>query len=85
MNTPELDKQHAVIESGESETLTRFYDWMQESGYVIAEYREYDEYDDPRLTPVRRGPERLFADFFEIDLDKIDAEQRALLDELRGA
>lgn len=37
-----------------------------------------------RLTPLNQGPERLFARFFGIDLDKIEAERRAILEAIRA-
>ena len=83
--TPELDKQSAVIKSGASDTLTEFFDWLAENDYEIAEWRRYEEYRDMQLTPIHLRPEQLFADFFGIDLDKIESERRAILEELRNA
>jgi hypothetical protein len=84
INTPELDKQHAVIESGEADTLTRFVDWLRdEKEFVIAEWVKYDEYEDTKLTPIHARIEELFAEFFGIDLNKIEQERRAILEELR--
>jgi hypothetical protein len=81
--TPELEKQHDVIESGASQTLTDFYDWLCEKGFVIAEYVKFEEYRDKQLVPTFVRPEKLFADFFDIDLDKIESERRAILEVLR--
>ena len=77
----ELEKQHAVIESGESDTLTNFYDWLAEQGYEITEWDD----DQREYRPISLRPEQLFADFFGIDLDKIETERRAILETLRGA
>jgi hypothetical protein len=38
---------------------------------------------EPRFVPDHRDRERLMADYFGIDLDKIDTEKRAILDFLR--
>ncbi len=84
MDTPELDKQHAIIESGEADTITRFYDWLVNNGYVIAVYVNSGYYDDPRLFPAYKRPEELFADFFGIDLDKIEIERNAILERLHN-
>jgi hypothetical protein len=88
MNTPELDKQHTIIESGEADTLGRFYDWLHERGYHIAQYMTFEEpeFDGEyqQLVPIREAPEQLFAKFFGIDLNKIEAERRAILDEIRA-
>lgn len=78
--TPELDKQHAVIESGASDTLTEFYDWLGERGLIIAEWSEIWQ----EWIPVSTSGNQLFADFFGIDLDKIESERRAILEELRS-
>ena len=87
--TPELDKQMAVIESGARDTLTDFIDWLSAKEYVIAEHVEHewwDEYDnfDTILAPVHIRPEKLFGEFFGIDLDLIESERRAILDEWRN-
>jgi hypothetical protein len=76
--TPELDKQRAVIESGASNTLTEFYDWLRDNGYQLAKWGEND-----RLYGIAVRPEQLFADFFGIDPYKIELERRAILDALR--
>ena len=85
--TSELDKQWKVIESGEADTLTRFFDWLLERGYTIGSWESVESlnfdssYDE--FQPLRIQPEQLFADFFGIDLDRIEVERRALLDALR--
>lgn len=84
--TPELDKQLEVIHSGRSTTVQEFYDWLvTERSIVLCTYREWDEYDEPQLTPCYISPEQLLADFFGIDRDKIEQERRALLDHIREA
>lgn len=45
----------------------------------------YVERIEPRMFPVNRGITNLLADFFDIDLDKIEVEKRAMLDHLRAA
>lgn len=82
--TPELDKQHAVIESGAAGTLGDFYDWLGENGYVIAKYVTYEGWREKQLAPAHAQPEQLLADFFGIDRDKIESERRAILEELRS-
>jgi hypothetical protein len=41
--------------------------------------------ENPVFQPVYGSKEQLLADYFEIDLDKIETERRALLDALRKA
>jgi hypothetical protein len=91
METPELDHQLAIINSGESHTLTRFFDWLDKKGYYIAEWVELlDENDDGTLIEdsflmrVTTPLEYLLAEFFSIDLNKIEEERRAILEELRN-
>jgi nucleoside-specific outer membrane channel protein Tsx len=82
--TPELDKQRAVIESGASETVGDFYNWLDEKGYVLARW-EVDGNENDYLGFVHINPQQLLAEFFGIDLDKIESERRAILEELRSA
>lgn len=76
--TPELDRQSAIIASGQAETAQAFYDWLQEKGYRLCRLDEDDQY-----WPAWEVPEQLLADFFGIDRNKIEVERRALLEELR--
>lgn len=99
ISTPELDKMGLVQDK--SQAIGEFLEWLQNTkGYTLAEYRhvnvdgedidddEYEEsrrqYED-RLFPVRRQIEQLLAEYFEIDLDKVEAEKRTILDALRRA
>lgn len=85
--TPELDKQSQIIDSGDTAVVQDFLDWLTSRGYVIAEWAEtHQTLTEPveTLQPLYSGPEQLMADYFEIDLDKIDAERRSLLDYLRS-
>lgn len=83
--TPELDKQLAIIESGEAKTVQDFLDWLrQEQGYVLAKYTKVDGYRDEQLVDHYPQPEKLMADFFGIDQNKIEQERRAILDALSG-
>ena len=83
-DTPELDFQHLIIESGQSDLLAKFYDWLIEKDYYICYRDEGDKYDDGGYYPISSSPEKLFADFFGIDLNKIEEERRAILEELRN-
>jgi len=75
-DTPELDYQHLIIESGQSELLAKFYDWLIEQGY------RFGQWVDEEFLAIHINPEKLFADFFGVDLNKIEQERRAILDEL---
>lgn len=83
VETPELDRQAEIIESGKADLLAEFYDWLIEQGYTLCEPvpNSLHGYYAPASYG---GPEQLLADFFGIDRDKIEAERRALLDALRS-
>lgn len=44
----------------------------------------FEEYELTTWMPERRGIQQLLAEFFNIDLAKVDVEQRALLAAIRG-
>lgn len=67
--TPELDKMHEVHDR--SQTIGEFLDT---SGYVLAEYDKYDE-----LVPTSKSIEQILAEHFGIDLNKVEQERRTLL------
>jgi hypothetical protein len=70
--TPELDKQAALIATGETNTVQRFLDWLFDEQNLVLE-------PDPG-----RSREQLMADFFGLDLRKIETERRAVLDAIRA-
>lgn len=82
--TPELDKRGEIISSGKAEMVQEFIDWLlDEKGLELARWEQGDFSDS--LRPYHFGTrEQLMADFFGIDLKKIDEEQRALLEAIRS-
>ena len=93
IKTPELEKQRAARDQG-SQKIGEFLEWCAEQGWGLMYYptlREAypDRYedDDPKGDETCHEPllvsktmEQLLADFFEIDLKKVEEERRALLD-----
>lgn len=75
--TPELDKMKAV--QAESQTIGAFLDHMSTSGMSLACFDQYGE----NLHFVRKSIEQILADYFEIDLVKVEKERRAILDAIR--
>ena len=72
----ECEKLSAVQD--DAAVLTRFVDWLDSNGMELARWEE------DRLVPLSGGYQRLFARFFDIDLDKVEAERRVMLNELRS-
>jgi hypothetical protein len=88
--TPELDRQNEIIKSGKAGTIQDFIDWLRdEKHYVLARYVPDEErFDGDRIfgdqpVAVHVPPLELMADFFGIDLNKIDQERRAILEEIQ--
>lgn len=77
---PEHTKQRAVL--NDAEIIGSFLDGTQ---YVLAEYHQPDGYSEAHLFPVTKPVEQVLADYFGIDLGKIEAERRAMLDAIRTA
>lgn len=77
---PEHTRQATVLD--EAEAIGRFLD---ESGYILAEYREIKGYREEHLMPVSTSVHVILARYFGIDLDKIEAEKRAMLASLADA
>lgn len=77
-HTPELDRQKQVIDSGEAEMVQQFYDWLHEQGIRLCTLQDAGRIE-PRYMLDGRSPEQLMADYFGIDLTKIEAERRAIL------
>lgn len=84
----ELEKMRLAQKS--SRVLTDFLDWLSENGYAICRWQDYvrhsDELGDYTPScwhPKRNSHEQLLADFFNIDMKKIEEERRALLESIR--
>lgn len=73
---PECAKMAAVQDK--SQAIGAFLDWLSEKGIVLASY-----YEEAELSPYRTNIEQLLAEYFEIDLDKVDKEKQAMIEELR--
>jgi hypothetical protein len=77
---PECDKMIAV--SKESQAIGNFLEWLGEQGILLAEYGT-ERYHRDQLMPKHISIEKLLAEYFEIDLDKVETERRAMLDDFR--
>ncbi len=76
---PECAKLAEV--SGMSQAIGEFLEWMgQDTPIVLAQYGE-----DGDLFMASTNREKLLAEFFEIDLNKVEKERRAMLDSIRKA
>lgn len=79
---PEHDRLKLI--SDKSQTIGAFLEWLNsESGLEICTLIE-GQIDD-RFAPAGISIEKLLAQYFEIDLDKIEKEKRAMLDSIRAA
>jgi hypothetical protein len=76
---PEHEKLKVVQD--QSQQIGNFLDWLSENQLTICNLtsgRIEDQY-----LPTRRNQEELLADYFDIDLQKIESEKRKMLKELR--
>ncbi len=79
-SVPELPKEIMKMHSvkPESQAIGEFLEWLHhEKQWELAEW------ENNSLYPAHYSIEKLLAEFFEIDLDKVDKEKRALLDQVR--
>jgi len=72
---PEHQRMSAV--AGQSQVIGEFLDWLPTIGVVLCEPWEESFYPSGRTTTS------LLAEFFGIDLNKIETEKRAMLAALR--
>jgi hypothetical protein len=79
MNYPECEKLSAIKD--QSQIVGEFLDWLQnEKNVVLCDPTE--SWDHPYV-PISKGSNRLLAEYFKIDLDKIEEEKLAMLEEFR--
>lgn len=80
---PECEKLAAVAD--DSNPIGQFIDWMRSNDLEICELVE-GEFEWGSYEPVylgNSGINRLLAKYFDIDLDKVEQERRALLEWLQ--
>jgi len=77
--TPELDKMKAA--QPQSQAIGAFLDWLfHEKHRRIAGIPEGME----EWQPIGYSIEKLLAEYFQIDLQKVEAERRAILETLQS-
>lgn len=75
---PEHAKQKEVWD--EAQGVGQFIDWLADNGYEIAEW----DADGRRLHGSGKRPDELIAGFYELDLNKLEQEKRAMLAEMQA-
>lgn len=76
---PECKKLSAVRD--ESHKIGEFIDWLHEQGIQLCEWMDYE--DAPaQYAPTTQTSEKLLAKYFDIDLNKVERERRAILEYL---
>lgn len=80
---PEHEKLHRVAE--DSQMIGEFLDvGLPEQGIILAEAVKFQGFSEKQLVPTRKSIQQILAAYFDIDLDKIEAEKRAMLDDIRA-
>jgi hypothetical protein len=74
---PEHEKLQAL--GGKNQTVGDFIEWLGQCGIVLA---EFDKHDD--LRSAHKSRDHLIAEFFELNLSKLEAEKRQMLDDIRA-
>jgi hypothetical protein len=77
---PECEKLAAIKDEGQ--VIGEFLEWLEGKGWFLCEYK--DDYCKGNMPlPVIFNKDRLLAEYFYIDLKKVEAERCALLEEIR--
>lgn len=67
----------------QSQAIGEFLEWcLREKGYALAEWGE-SRMIGTRMMPISYSTEAILAEFFGIDLKKLEAEKLAMLDKMR--
>ncbi len=79
----ECEKLAAV--KGQSQICGEFLAWLNSRGIQLAEFVKDDTVIFPhdRLVLAQTSRDQLLAEFFEIDMDAVEREKRALLEHVR--
>lgn len=78
---PECSK--AVAVQDQSQAIGAFLEWLFDKGLQLARVEDAYGPDHGELVPVYKTITEVLAEYFEIDLKKMETEKRAMLAELR--
>jgi hypothetical protein len=92
LKCPECEKLAKVHE--ESQKIGFFLEWLFYAKGVLCKWHDarkewvdekHDDYfwESQGYYPIRENIDQILADYFEIDMNKIDAERNALLNSIR--
>lgn len=65
--------------------IMEFMDYLSENGYLITEYKKYDDCDEEQIVPVTKSRETLAHECYGIDEKQLEKERQAMLDEMLNA
>jgi hypothetical protein len=81
MNTyPECERMQIV--APESRAIGEFIDWLNYEKHIILATRS-DEEDTGDIQMVHYSMEKLLAEYYDIDLNKVEKERQQMLEEIR--
>ena len=63
-----------------SQAIGEFLEWLDSNGVVLARWNQGSRMDNDELTPIGTTTEKLLAEFFNIDLNKVEKEKQAILE-----
>ncbi|RWR30466.1 hypothetical protein D2T29_12405 [Sinirhodobacter populi] len=81
MDLPEHEKLKAIKPL--SQAIGIFIEWLGQNGMTICSENR-SPYRPDEYVPIQRTTEKLLADHFEIDLNRLAAEKEAMLEEVRA-
>ena len=73
---PECEKLRSV--APKSQIIGEFLDWLMEQGIGFSKYSEKTQYNQPYNPNIQD----LLAQFFEVDLNKVEEERRQIIKDL---
>lgn len=79
---PECEKMDAIRD--QSQAIGEFLEWLShDKNFSICSFYNPGDHCFGEFRPITDGVEQLLAEFFCINLKKIEKEKRQMLDELR--
>ena len=78
---PEHAKMERVMDK--SQTIGEFLEWLSGKKRIVLAHYGVDKFDD-YLYPLSYDTEELLAQYFGINLNKVEQEKRQMLEEIRS-
>lgn len=74
-----------VLQLQEQSRLVRtFLEWLKTKNYILCGYSKHRSLDGQIYSPVMISNTTILADFFDIDMEKVESEKEQMIEDMKN-